>query len=238
MIKYIIGKQPQVAAVEKNNNDKYHIIIEAAGNLPYLITLLRQQNYQVKTSQLYNLILAKIDIFTHALERAEFTEDAIDKAKYLICAAIDEALLCATSGDYKEGLISCFYKEEFGGENFFTILEELCSNIAENIFLIQFGYLLLRLGFEGKYAISADSREKLIILKEKIHAIIARHIEAEKLLNQDALSLQSVNIKLKQKAKLKIIISSTTVIIIVYIILLQILTYKQSAIQKLINLYL
>ena len=83
-----------------------------------------------------------------------FSTRQILAVKYCFCTALDEAIMCTPWG--REGiwnemsLLSTFYKETFGGERFYIIVETMLEDPPLNAPLLEVLYILLRLGFKGK----------------------------------------------------------------------------------------
>lgn len=78
-------------------------------------------------------------------------------ARYLLCTAVDEAVSTSrlgASGNWsKLALLSTFHNETWGGEKFFQILDRCMQQPARNLYLLELMYLLLSLGFEGKFRV-------------------------------------------------------------------------------------
>ena len=79
----------------------------------------------------------------------------IDSACYCLCAALDEAVLATSWGTQsiwtQQSLLSMFRGETWGGERFYTITDVLVKEPRKYIFVLEFIYILLSLGFEGRY---------------------------------------------------------------------------------------
>jgi type VI secretion system protein ImpK len=179
-----------------NIEDKNDYLAEISRELLYLIALLRQKKYEVKTSQLSNLLLEKIEDFTNTMNKMNFNPNQLDNAKYLICAALDEAssnLSNSTEQITTQSLISYYYNEEFSGENFFQILDNLSKNELENLPLIRIAYMILCLGFEGKYAIKSSGQTALKGVKEKIYLLLVKYNQPPFLFVQ-GMETKSINI--------------------------------------------
>ncbi len=75
--------------------------------------------------------------------------------RYCLCTAIDEMVLCTSWGEQslwtEQTLLSLIHKETWGGERFFFILEKLSQEGEKNIDFLEVIYIILSLGYEGKY---------------------------------------------------------------------------------------
>ena len=94
-------------------------------------------------------------------------------ARYLLCTAVDEAISTSTigaSGHWsKLALLSTFHNETWGGEKFFQILDRCMQQPARNLFLLELMYLLLSLGFEGKFRVADRGAIAIETHRDKIY---------------------------------------------------------------------
>jgi type VI secretion system protein ImpK len=93
-----------------------------------------------------------------------------------MCTVLDEAVLNtpwgANSNWSQHSLLSLFHKEVSGGERFFLLLKSLAQNPAKNRGLLELMYLCLALGFEGRYRIMQDGKNKLAGIREWLYQIL------------------------------------------------------------------
>jgi type VI secretion system protein ImpK len=78
----------------------------------------------------------------------------------------------ASSGWSQHSLLSMFHNETFGGEKFFNILDKLLQNPGQHGDSLELVYLLISLGFEGKYKLDPRGREQLEMIREKTYRSI------------------------------------------------------------------
>jgi type VI secretion system protein ImpK len=94
-------------------------------------------------------------------------------ARYVLCTAVDEAVTTSSLGDSgewsKRALLSTFHNETWGGEKFYQILERCMQQPARNLYLLELMYLLLSLGFEGKYRLMDRGPIALESLRDKVY---------------------------------------------------------------------
>lgn len=94
---------------------------------------------------------------SRALASADIEQSQVIASCYVLCTAVDEAVstsLPGASGEWaKRGLLSTFHNETWGGEKFFQILERCMQQPARNLYILELMYLLLSLGFEGKFGV-------------------------------------------------------------------------------------
>ena len=103
--------------------------------------------------------------------RAAGNDDAtLADASYAICALLDESAASTPwgAGWAKSGLLAERHSDSKGGEKFFEMLERLSQDTAANLPLLEFFYICLALGFEGRYRDAEDGREQLAALRAKL----------------------------------------------------------------------
>lgn len=133
------------------------------------------------------------------LDEMELDRASILVIRYCLCAAIDETVCRqewgANSQWSQNSLLSEFHNETSGGDKFFVILERLKADPRKYRYVIEFLFLLLQLGFQGKYGREERGNDKL----SEIGSTIYRLVRDERLAEQEKLSL--VNLKAQQLKK-------------------------------------
>lgn len=86
---------------------------------------------------------------------ADYSPKMMDKACYLLAAALDEGILATEwgrlSGWENHSLLSQLFQQRNGGEVFFVLLQQTQQRPDNNTDLLMLSYLMLRLGFQGRY---------------------------------------------------------------------------------------
>ena len=108
-----------------------------------------------------------------ALASADIEQAQIIASRYVLCTAVDEAVSTSLSGENGEwsrhGLLSTFHNETWGGEKFFQILDRCMQQPARNLYILELMYLLLSLGFEGKFGVRERGPIALESLRDKVY---------------------------------------------------------------------
>lgn len=145
-----------------------------------LIALLGELRHTVRVQnpgQLRTQVVTAIKQFENTANGKGVPSDVILSARYVLCTAIDEAVLNTPWGSEvgwsRASLLSTFHNETFGGEKVFMILSRLQSAPAKYIDLIELIYVCLSLGFEGKYKLDNRGRDELEIIRDNLSRIIA-----------------------------------------------------------------
>ena len=136
------------------------------------------------------------------LNEMEVDRASILVIRYCLCAAIDEAVCRqewgANSNWSQNSLLAEFHNETSGGDKFFTILERLKADPRRYRYVIELLYLLIQLGFQGKYGREERGQEKLADIANTIY----RLIKDERLAENEKVSLVNLKAKyLKQPLK-------------------------------------
>jgi type VI secretion system protein ImpK len=119
----------------------------------------------------------------HALEEVRRFEDQargsgvrneiVLAARYALCAGLDEAVLSTPWGAQSEWaqhpLLVALHREAWGGEKFFEMLDRISVDPARHIDLMELQYLVLALGFTGKYQMLDRGHEQLADLQQGLH---------------------------------------------------------------------
>jgi type VI secretion system protein ImpK len=111
-----------------------------------------------------------LDEFEREARAAGIGEDALTPASYALCALLDESAASTPwgAGWAKAGLLAERHAEGNGGEKFFELLEKLSGNPGANLALLEFLYVCLALGFEGRYRGAENGREELVALRARL----------------------------------------------------------------------
>ncbi len=100
-------------------------------------------------------------------------QEEIFAAHYVLCTLLDETAMAtpwgASSGWSAQSLLVQFHNEAWGGEKVFQLLEKLLQDPRNNLNLLELVYVVLALGFEGKYHVLPDGRNQLEALRERLY---------------------------------------------------------------------
>lgn len=128
-------------------------------------------SYDVET--LRSRLEAEVRGFEAQALAGEVDPSQVLAARYVLCTAVDEAIGVSSiseSGEWsKLALLSTFHNETWGGEKFFNILERCMQQPARNLHLMELMYLLLSLGFEGKYRVLDRGPIALESVRDKLY---------------------------------------------------------------------
>ena len=144
-----------VASLGSSQRDKSNPFLMASIPLLTLMTQVKTSSSTPDVKKLHAQITNEVKWFVTKLKQLEFPNLTIDCATYCLCAALDEAVLATPWGTQsmwvQSSLLSIFKGETWGGERFYVIADTLAREPRKNIYVLELVYILLSLGFEGKY---------------------------------------------------------------------------------------
>jgi type IV/VI secretion system ImpK/VasF family protein len=129
-------------------------LVAAAMPLLFLIIKFRKTEINCNIIELREKVLHEVRDFELRAQHNQYSAEIISTSRYCICTAIDEIALLASGSNQvwaQNTLLNHLQKETWGGERFFEFLEEASKKPKENLALLELLYLILSLGFEGKY---------------------------------------------------------------------------------------
>ncbi len=109
----------------------------------------------------------------------EYHPSVIEKSTYILCAALDEAVAHTEwgrkGGWVNHSLLASMFTQRNGGEIFFVLLDKACQQPKLLKDFIELCYILLVLGFRGKFA-GTDENE-LYEIKSYVYSLLDHYIE-------------------------------------------------------------
>ena len=107
---------------------------------------------------------------------AEIPDDTVSAAVYALCALLDESAASTPWGGawIENGLLQAIRGESGGAEGFFEQLERIEIDPEKHADLLEFLYVCLALGFEGRYRSGEGGRAGLAEVKERLYRVITR----------------------------------------------------------------
>ncbi|MFG1462663.1 type IVB secretion system protein IcmH/DotU [Xanthobacter sp. DSM 24535] len=95
---------------------------------------------------------------------------------YALAATVDDGVLKTSWGKdsfwSSKSMISMFFRETWGGERFFALLNQMMAAPQAVLKEIEFFYYCLEFGFEGKYRLAANGAGELAHLCEEIFQLL------------------------------------------------------------------
>lgn len=144
-----------------DNNNK---MIDAATPLLGLSLRIRTLAQCNEVESIYKQVQEEIKAIELELQQADIEHAVIMAYRYVLCVVLDEAVMSTSWGTEsswaEHSLLTRFHNETWGGEKVFTILNRLLEDPERYKSLLEFIYLCLMLGFEGKYKVVDGGKEE------------------------------------------------------------------------------
>jgi type VI secretion system protein ImpK len=150
-------------------------LVRAANPLLDLALPLRGLPVCADVEGLRAQLLQMMKLFEAEARASGFDTERLAAARYCLCTCIDEAISGTPWGSGMwagRSLLVIFHNEASGGERFFLILQRLAQDPARNVDVLELIYVILSLGFEGRYRLLEGGRAQLESVRERLAQII------------------------------------------------------------------
>jgi len=153
-------------------------IIDAASTLIALIMRISSLSDYDEVEDLHKRCRSELDTIILELHKEAYDRSTQIAFSYCMCSFIDETVLATDwgekSGWAQKSLLSIYHQETWGGEKFFIVAERLSDEAKRYIDILEFLYLCMVLGYEGKYRPEHNGKLKLEAFMQEIHDIIRK----------------------------------------------------------------
>lgn len=157
-----LGDQPLTDIVQVSGQNP---LLDASVASLILIQKLRSSMEHGDVEGLHRQLVRQVSEFEAKAHAADISGDVVNAARYCLCTALDEAVLSTPWGSNSiwraQSLLVTFHKETWGGEKMFQILENVAQDPQRNLILLEFLYVIICLGFEGKYRVMERGEARL-----------------------------------------------------------------------------
>ncbi|MBE1283373.1 MAG: type VI secretion system protein TssL [Rhodobacteraceae bacterium] len=152
----------------------------AAATLFSLISRIRNRAQHMDPDKLRRSVVAEVREFESRALQAGVNAQDVKIARYAICATLDDVVLNTPWGGQsiwaQHSMVGTFHKETVGGDRFYDLLASLEKDPANNIDQLEFLYVCLSLGFEGRLRVAPNGSDKHL----QIRGGLARIIRAQR----------------------------------------------------------
>ena len=154
-------------------------LLRAAVPLLILTAHIREALSPVDLPGLRRQVLDEIRQFEEQASASRVPNEVVLSARYVLCAALDEAVLSTPWGNQSEWaqhpLLVALHREAWGGEKFFEMLDRISHDPGRYIDLMELQYLVLAFGFAGKYQVQDRGHEHLLEVQQDLYRKIRNH---------------------------------------------------------------
>ncbi|VAW58412.1 Outer membrane protein ImpK/VasF, OmpA/MotB domain [hydrothermal vent metagenome] len=153
-------------------------LVNAASTLIAVFEKTRASVSHPDVGGLHQRLVNEVKKFEASAKETGVKPEVVLSARYAVCVALDEAVLNTPWGSEsawpQRTLLSVFHNETSGGEKFFLILDRMKEQPGENLYILELMYILLSLGFEGKYRVIHRGRDIIEQMRDDLFNIIRR----------------------------------------------------------------
>jgi type VI secretion system protein ImpK len=161
------------AAADLSSLGGLNSLIEAANPILAAVPQIRHALRHPDPAGLRARIAEQLDGFERSAVAAQIPDDKVQTALFALCALLDDSAAATPWG--KEWAALGLLADAHGGngpERFFTVLDELAAEPARHAELLEFFYVCLALGFEGRYRSGEGGRQALAQARTRAYELI------------------------------------------------------------------
>ena len=148
----------------------------SASTLFALVSRIRNRAQHMDPEKLRRSVVAEVRGFENRALQSGIDAQEVKIARYAICATLDDVVLNTPWGGQsiwaQQSMVGTFHRETVGGDRFYDLLARLEKEPAKNINLLEFLYMCLALGFEGRLRVEQGGADKHMQIREGLARII------------------------------------------------------------------
>lgn len=148
----------------------YNSLTDAASSLLILVGHVSNTLETHDTNALKQKVSTELNEFSRKAKSLNVGDQVIHDATYVLCTAIDEAVLNTPWGEQsgwsQNSLLSIYFGNVAGGNSFFERLKKLGENPSRNHQLLGLMYYALALGYQGRYRSDPNAPAKLSQIRQ------------------------------------------------------------------------
>ncbi len=148
----------------------------AGASLFSLLGRIRNRAQHNDPAALRNSVMREIQGFEAKSLQAQIPAQTVKIARYCICATLDDVVLNTPWGGRsiwaQQSMVGTFHKETHGGDRFYELLTRLEQEPQANLMMLEFIFMCLSLGFEGRLRIEERGAEKHAMIREGLASLI------------------------------------------------------------------
>lgn len=143
-----------------------------AATLFSLATRLRDRSDNMDIDRLRASAVSEIRDFESRSIKSGIDPQQVRVARYAICATLDDIVLNTPWGGNSnwavQSLVGTFEKETVSGDRFFDMLKRLQQNPGQNLDLLEFVYMCLSIGFQGRLRVEQGGPDQHLAIRKSL----------------------------------------------------------------------
>ena len=145
-------------------------LVEAANPILAAVPQIRHALRHPDPAALHEQLKEQVDGFERSALAAGIPEDQVQTARFALSALLDDSAAATPWG--RQWVSLGLLAGEDAGERFFTVLDGLLGEAERNAVLLEFFYICLALGFEGRHRGSEGGRQALAQVRTRVYGFI------------------------------------------------------------------
>lgn len=141
-----------------------------------LISRIRNRAQHMDADKLRHSVVSEVRAFENRALQAGIPAQTVKAARYSLCATLDDVVLNTPWGGQSnwglQSMVGTFHRETVGGDRFYDLLARLEKEPANNIDLLEFMYMCLSLGFEGRLRVEQGGPDKHARIRAGLASLI------------------------------------------------------------------
>ena len=141
-----------------------------------LISRIRNRAQHMDPDKLRSSVVAEVRAFENRALQAGVPAQTVKIARYSLCATLDDVVLNTPWGGQSswglQSMVGTFHRETVGGDRFYDLLARLEKEPANNLDVLEFIYMCLSLGFEGRLRVEQGGSDKHLQIRQGLARII------------------------------------------------------------------
>lgn len=165
------GQGPAPMAITGMNT-----LVACASSLFSLVSRIRNRAQHMDPDKLRQSVVSEVREFENRALQAGVQAQTVKVARYALCATLDDVVLNTPWGGQSnwglQSMVGTFHRETVGGDRFYDLLARLEKEPATHIDMLEFLYMCLSLGFEGRLRVEQGGSDKHLRIREGLGRII------------------------------------------------------------------
>ena len=151
-------------------------LVAAAAPLLTAAPRIRTTARHPNPTALKDALAEGIRMFEAQARAASLPNEQVIAARYIVCTLLDEMAAStpwgSAGGWSAQSLLVQFHNETWGGEKVYQLMSKLAENVEPNRNLLELLYMVLALGFEGRYRVLDNGRAQLDSVRERLAQLL------------------------------------------------------------------
>ncbi len=141
-----------------------------------LISRIRNRAQHMDPDKLRSSVVSEVRAFENRALKAGIPAQTVKVARYALCATLDDVVLNTPWGGQSswgmQSMVGTFHRETVGGDRFYDLLARLEKEPQNNLDTLEFLYMCLSLGFEGRLRVEQGGPDKHLQIRQGLARII------------------------------------------------------------------